>query len=209
MKYLKMLGLAAVAALALMAFAGAGSASASTLCKTSLKPLEPCPVGWKWIKPKLVASLAKGSSAELEAGSLLDTCTEAGVTGQVENEGSETENIRGEVKKENLTWGGCTNKTETLEGGTLEVEAVAAENGNGTVKAKGFKVTVLTLGVSCIYGAGGGITLGEYTESTKHIDVSTTVLRQSGSSFICPASATWKATYVITEPAGTIWVDKF
>ena len=209
MKYLKMLGLAAVAALALMAFAGAGSATASTLCKTKVEPGQKCPTEWRWGKPlNLKASLAKESSTELLAGSLLETCTESSITAEMTNEGSETENVAGEVKAEGLTWGGCTNATKTTEGGTIEIEANAETeaNGNGKVKTKGFKWTIFTFGVTCLYGGGNGITLGTYTEETKHIDVNTTVLRQSGSSFICPATVTWRAAYVITEPAGTIWV---
>jgi hypothetical protein len=49
MKYLKILGLAAVAAAAVMSIAGAGSASATVLCSTTA---DPCPAGQKW--PTLV-----------------------------------------------------------------------------------------------------------------------------------------------------------
>jgi hypothetical protein len=45
MKYLKMLGLAAVAAAALMAFAGAGTASADELCTENENLENMCPAG--------------------------------------------------------------------------------------------------------------------------------------------------------------------
>ena len=44
MKQLKIIGLAAIAALAVTAMLGAGTASASKLCKTTV---EPCPAGWQ------------------------------------------------------------------------------------------------------------------------------------------------------------------
>ena len=64
MKYVKMLGLAAVAAMALMAFLGASSASATVLCKTHIT--SGCAAaGWDYAGP-LEASLKPGTSAFLE-----------------------------------------------------------------------------------------------------------------------------------------------
>jgi hypothetical protein len=43
MKYLKMLGLAAIAAMGLMAFLGASTASATVLCETTPASITRCP----------------------------------------------------------------------------------------------------------------------------------------------------------------------
>ncbi len=69
MKYVKMFGLAAVAAIAAMAFVGAGSASATTLCKVNTNP---CPEASRY--PTHTTFEALSTEAKL-TGSLTVTCT--------------------------------------------------------------------------------------------------------------------------------------
>src|SRR5215470_1129708 len=102
MKYVKMLGLAAVAAMGLMAFLGASTASATVACKTQLTAN--ChSSGWAYPAGTLWdASLEPGSTAILEAtsgGTLEDTCTESTVAGKQENTGSSSETIGIEIPK--------------------------------------------------------------------------------------------------------------
>lgn len=77
MKYLKMLGLAAVAAAALMAFVGAGTASAKegVLCSTTSNPCNS-----KWAAGTVIDFSLKGSAVwtNAENGETLETCTEPG-----------------------------------------------------------------------------------------------------------------------------------
>lgn len=202
MKYLKMIGLAAVAAMALMAFAGAGTASAAgVLCSTATNP---CTSKWA-AKTAMEFTLKTGTSAKLTTteGTVLDTCTGSSVSGTLtENPNSTTKNATGTVATAGLTWSGCSVTTSTLEGGTLEVEAGAS--GAGTVKAKGFKVTTNTgLFGSCVFTAGTGTTLGTLSEGTagsSTLVVNANVTRESG---LCPNSAKWVAEYTLTKPTGT------
>ena len=191
MKYLKILGLAAVAAMAVMAFVGAGTASATVVCKTTASPC-----GSQ--ASELEATLTKGGTASLQAeGITLDTCTEGKVKGSITSQGA-TVTASGPVSAANLTWGNCTQTTTTNEGGTLEVHSISGTE-NGTVTAKGFVVTVNTIFGSCTYGFGTTAkdlgTLVGGAPATLAIEAS--VPRISGP---CPATATWKANYTVTSP---------
>lgn len=59
MRYVKMLGLAAVAALASMAFIGTGSASADWLCHLDVGHENECAVGWRVAKEELIVGLTE------------------------------------------------------------------------------------------------------------------------------------------------------
>ncbi len=201
MKYLKMLGLAAVAAMALTAFLGAGSASATGL--------------WKYTTPSandtlsapvaIVASLETGTSALLKdtLGGANDTCTSSEVKGTVE---STATNPKGKISS--LTFGGCTHTTTPIENaggdfGELEVKSIAGTT-NGTLIGRGSRVTVKStiFGVSCIANTGAGTTLGEITgakSSTGHaiIHINAIITLENG----C-GDSTWTGTYKVTTPTG-------
>jgi hypothetical protein len=194
MKYLKILGLAAVAAMALMAFAG--SASATKLYSGA------SPLG---AGTEIKSSLASGTSATLTdtEGHTLDTCTGSTVVGKTSNAGSSTETVKGTIATTGLTWSGCTVATSTTEGGELEIHHIAGTT-NGTVTAKGFKVSINTvLFGNCVYTAGTTpIHLGTLTgvtslNATLHINA--IVNKSSG---ICNSTAKWVGTYSVTSPAG-------
>jgi hypothetical protein len=193
MKYLKMLGLAAIAAMGLMVFLGASSASATVLCTTTDTPACLMPYGQLTV---IDASLS--GSAILESGSTtLDTCTGGTVKGKINNAGGASETVSGNI--EELTWTGCTNTTDTTALGSLEIHYIENTH-NGTVTGKASKVTVNTLGVTCTYGTGTGTHLGTLTGGEAPVlNISTTVPKIEGS-FICPSSASWTASYTITEP---------
>jgi hypothetical protein len=202
MKYLKMLGLAAVAAAALMAFVGAGTASASVLCSTTTTP---CTSPWKTgtVMDFSLVGTAKLTTTE---GTVLDTCTGGTVKGNLE-QGTSTATAKGNVTAANLTWSGCTSTTDTLTGGTLEIHNIAGTS-NGTVTAKEFRVTVDSFLGSCVMTVGTGVDLGTLTEGkagtgsspdvTLHVNA--VVKRESG---LCGETALWNATYVLTEPKET------
>lgn len=204
MKYVKMLGLAAVAAMALMAFAGAGTASASVLCSTATNPCTSPYANGTTIE----GTLESGTTATLRdtSSSIVNTCTGSSVSGSL-TQGNKKEAAKGAVSTENLTWSGCTAEiTKTVTPGEIEIDA--GTNGNGTVTAKGLVVTQKVSGLSCSYTAGTGITLGSYTESTKTINVNVVVNKDSNhSAFLCPSTAVWVAQYLITKPTGTVYVS--
>jgi hypothetical protein len=200
MKYLKILGLAAVAAMALMAFAG--SASATKLYSGA------SPLG---AGTEIKSSLASGTSATLTdtEGHTLDTCTGSTITGKTANAGSATETVKGTIAASALTWSGCTVATSTTEGGELEIhwrteqeetEGIASKN--GTLTGKGFKVSINTvLFGNCVYTAGAGTDLGTLTGSTTGsatMDINAVVSKSSG---ICNSTAKWVGTYTVTSPS--------
>jgi hypothetical protein len=202
MKYLKMIGLAAVAAMALMAFAGAGTASAAAvLCESGTT----APCATKWSTPKaLDFSLKKETSARLTTteGTPLNTCTTSTVEGTLSRNVS-GENAIGEVLAAGLTFGKCTTEgVKTLTGGTLTVTAALA-NGDGTVLADSFEVTVPGPFGSCVFTAGTGTHLGTLSEGkagASTLVVNAIVNRVSG---LCPTSAKWVAEYTLTSPTET------
>jgi len=192
MKYLKVLGVAAFAAMALMAF-GAGSASATTLFTDSAKTSD-YPAG-----TAIDASLVAGGSATLTSGSgaTIATCTGGTVEGLTSN--TTGTYVSGSVETANLTWSGCSQTTVTTAGGTIHIDHTSGND--GTVTGTGFGVTVAIFGVSCTYGAGEGTHLGTLKGGeTPVLTIATTVKRIAGSTFLCPATAGWDAEYVVTTP---------
>jgi len=204
MRTLKMLALAAIAALGLMAFVGAGTASAATTCKTKPNAANECPTGWHHpIGTIIHATLKVGTTANLEttAGETVDTCTESTIKSHTTTTGGLNKPVKTAVTV--LSWGSvstpCTTTTDTLTLGELEEEANGTV-GNGTVTGSGSKVTVNIAGLSCVYGTGGGTTLGTATGGEPAtIDVNAVINKQEGS-FLCPSTTRWTATYVTTEP---------
>jgi hypothetical protein len=195
MKYVKMLGLAAVAAMALMAFVGAGSASATVLCKTTTTP---CGGGHISLGETITAH---STHVELRStgGAFQSTCKKSTVSGPTTTTGSSTTTVKGSVAATALTWGECSEPVETLEGGNLEIHHITGTH-NGTLTASGFKVKVTIAGVGCKYSAGAGTDLGTVTggaSPTLHINA---IVNEVEPSFFCPDDAVWTGNYVSTTP---------
>jgi hypothetical protein len=183
MKYLKMFGLAAIAAMGLMAFVGASTASADLYTDKA-----------KTIKYKtgttISATLATGKSASLKSGeTTIATCTGGTVHGKTTNE---TGTVSGTI--ESLTWSGCSQTTHTVAKGTLSISTA------GVVTGKGNSVTLGVFGTSCTYGTGEGTTLGTLVSGeTPVLKINANIPRTSGG-FLCPATGTWEAEYIVTTP---------
>jgi hypothetical protein len=189
MKYLKMLGLAAIAAMGLMAFVGAGTASATTLF-TNSNNTSPYPAG-----TTIHATLEPGTSAILESGStIIATCTSSTVHGDTTNETGTW--IDGPITS--LKFEECSQTTHVLATGSLEIMDTGGNTGE--VWGKGNSVTLGVFGTSCTYGTGEGVKLGTITggqEPTLKIDA--TIPRTAGG-FLCPSTGTWTASYLVTSP---------
>jgi hypothetical protein len=201
MKYLKMVGLAALAAMALMALAGAGSASASVLCKTKTNPCTS-----KWAKgTTLEFSLKSGTSAlwREKSGTTLKTCTNATLKGSISVEGSATENVKLSVAGSGFVWSGCTTNTETLKGGEIEIKNITGTD-NGTVTLKGFEFATQFLLGKCSYGMGvSGTDLGTITASaTGDAVIDGNTLIQNTNPICCP-EVVWVEEFTLTAPKET------
>ncbi|MGN6254287.1 MAG: hypothetical protein ACTHO8_04815 [Solirubrobacterales bacterium] len=199
MKYVKMLGLAAIAAAALMAFAAVGSASAATTLT--------CGSGTLCAAETTIESKSEGK-AVLDAPFGNVEC-ESTVKGHTTNTAGSPD---GPITS--LTWSNCGGDTvTTLENGSLSIETEGAtSNNNGTLKSTGSKVTVIHLGVHCIYET-SGTTLGKVTGSANTangkatLDISATIPRVGGNGgAFCGSSAPWTGSYEVTSPA-TLNVD--
>ncbi|MDQ3725057.1 MAG: hypothetical protein M3335_04060 [Actinomycetota bacterium] len=198
MKYIKMLGLAAVAAAALMAFVGASTASATVLCKVNTQTTGCHAGGNAYAKATTVkASLTKTAVLETLGGETLNECTGSTLEGKTETTGGAAETIKGVFVI--ISWSGCLKHTTTIAVGDFELHQ--ANSDNGTLTATGVQVTINGIfGTSCVYGAGEGLNLGTVVGgSPATITINTIVPRISGG-FLCPAEARWTASYEVTSP---------
>jgi hypothetical protein len=220
MKYMKMLGLFAMAAAALMAFAGAASATELYNGATTQK-----------VGTVLDFSLKSGTSAILKEtsppageGGTLDTCTGSTVKGEITSAGSSTTTTTGvntfkekeivegkEVvtTKTGITWSGCTFPTTTTIPGKLEIHHITGTT-NGTLTADaeiGVTINTIFFG-TCVYGVTAGTDLGTLTGGNPaHFTANAVAEKLSGSAFACPETSLWTGTYVSTSPAGDFHVE--
>jgi hypothetical protein len=192
MKHLKMLGLAAFAAMALMAF-GAGSASATKLCTQ-----EACTTVYA-SGTVISSSLKSGSTARLTSGgATVDTCTSSSLCGTTTN--TEGTTVAGNI--ETLTWGSagtsCSVTTDTIKTGSLAIEKTGANEGK--VTGSGSEVTTSTFGTTCTFGTGTGTVLGTIKGGVEPVITISTTVQKTAGNFLCPSTAGWDAEYVVTTP---------
>jgi hypothetical protein len=207
MKYLKMFGLAAIAAMGLMAFLGAGSASASVLCETTPVAGTHCGTSWH-VKAGTVLDFSGVGSTALTGpfGELIATCTESTVKGKTTNTGSTTESVKGTI--EALTFTNCGERTVTANPatlGTLEIHHIAGKD-NGTVTSNDTTVTITKTPFGTCTFQTANTDIGELTGRTAtgkdpifHISA---IIPHESSNF-CP-NGTWEGKY---EYTGTTTFD--
>jgi hypothetical protein len=206
MKYVKMLGLAAVAAAALMAFVGASTASATVLCKTPGTG-EPtgttCPAGWAYEKGTAIHAVNEGT-ATLTTSFLDITCNKSTVQGSTDNEGSASETVTGSITT--LTFEECNCEVKVLAAGTLEVHWISGTH-NGTLTSKNAEVTATCSTifgkVHCIYSTPAtGTDLGTATGGNPAtMDISSADIPRLSTNSLCDTTANWDANYSVTSPA--------
>ena len=207
MKYVKMLGLAAVAAMALMAFVGAGTASATALCKTtpttSGSNIGECPSAWT--VDAVESQLSGTASLETLGGTVLDTCTKGSVSGTTNGTGSTTETVSGNISA--LTWGTeaspCSKTTDTITNGSREIHAIG-DTHNGTLTASNGEVTVNTIFGTCVYGVGTNKDLGEVVGGNPATLAINTIVNKKSGNATCPAEPRWTANYEVTS--SPLWI---
>jgi hypothetical protein len=209
MKYLKMLGLAVIAAAALMAFVGAGTASATTLTGTGCvgTPSNHCAIG-----TVIEAENVGHVTLHPPFGSI--TCKTSKVAGKTTTTGGknakgETESVKGEITALSFTDHGkaCNDGSAivtVLQKGTLEIHSLG--NGNGTLTSSGTEVTVQYLGLDCVFKTNntdiGTVTGSANTGGNAIFDIAAVIPRTGGTSgAFCGEKAQWTGTYKITKPA--------
>jgi hypothetical protein len=200
MKYIKMMGLAVVAALALMAMVGVGSASASgTACKTNTSPCgSPYPVG-----TKLSGSLATGhATLTTSLGNV--TCTTSTVSGVLTSSPVAHGEITGLTFTNcHINGQACEVKAENLP---YTVTGVATGGGNGdltiTPKAGGLNpgatVVCPSAFINCTFSK-SHIVLKVTGGTPATVFAEKVALDRTGG--FCPSTSTWDAHYSITTPS--------
>lgn len=197
MKYVKMLGLAAVAAAALMAFVGASTASATTLTNGSTAMV----VGDE------IHANASGTATLTTTFKNIE-CKESTVAGTISNAGGEGKAVSGNVSS--LTWGNCNCEVKTLSGGSLSISSTGSNT--GAVTSSNAEVTAQCNGtifgnVHCIYSTGAGTSLGTLNGGKgAKLEVKENNIPRLATSAICAEKAHWDATYVVDVPS-TLNVD--
>jgi hypothetical protein len=204
MKYVKILGLAAVAAAALMAFVGAGTASAqnpeeAVLCKVTpteghcpMTPVDQMVTEGTTITSQLVA----GTTAKLTpAGELPeDVCKKSTTSGKTES----TTTPHGLLT---LTFSECSQTTEVLSGGELTIHHDGEHNGTVTSTGSITRIKALFGSLSCDYGGEihEGLTLTGGNPAILMATATVHLVKETG--FIsCPETAIWHGEYEVTSP---------
>jgi hypothetical protein len=200
MKYVKMLGLLAVAAAALMAFAG--SASASTITS---------PTG-----TAATSLTAEGGVTSLHGAFTTVTCQNSHVAGTVSSQGA-GQTVKGNLSA--LSFTTCNFPVHVKKFGSLELHAVtkttphatcAVNYCNGTLTSSGAEVEITTNVGNCIFTTTntnvGTVTGTDTTGGNAQLDVHGTIPR-TGGNFLCGSNGTWTGSYKVTNPA-TLWIDE-
>ncbi|HET7508990.1 MAG TPA: hypothetical protein VFJ65_01950 [Solirubrobacterales bacterium] len=195
MKYVKMLGLAAITAAALTAFVGAGTASATVLCKNNLNTnvcSERYSVGTK-IEGKLVGV------GKMDTSFKTIECNKGSASGTLEKEGSATSTPFGGGVG---TLEECNCEVKIIKNGTLEIHWIEKSD-NGTLTSSGAEATVscntIFGNVHCIYASNNthaGVLVGG-NPATEEFAVNAPRLTTSG---LCAEQGTLTGKYEVTSP---------
>jgi hypothetical protein len=198
MKHLKMLGLAAIAAMGLMAFLGASAASATVLCKQDVT--SGCTS--KIEATKTLTFSAEGSTFLTGPfGEIVSTCTGSTVSGNVTNAGGAAATVVGSITS--LSFTGCTKTVTTTNTsgvtttGTLEVHSIAGTD-NGTVTSNDTTVTIDNTILGTCHFLTSNTPLGTLTGTQKTGGAATFDIEAKIPSENCGFSGQWHGKYVYT-----------
>jgi hypothetical protein len=186
MRYVKTLGLLAVAAAALMAFAGTASATALT-----------SPAGTTYTG----AVRATSSSTSLHGPFITVSCTHSTAEGKVEAHGA---SVTAAGKVSGLTFTGCNYPVTVKKAGALEVHSGSPSR----VTSSGAEVAIHTSVGECVFSTvNTAIDIGQFTGGTpaRH-DIDSVTIPRTGGSFFCGTAGEWTGSYTITTP-GTLLLD--
>lgn len=214
MKYIKILGLLAVAAAALMAFAA--SASATTITS----PTNSAYTGTLHATSENGHVILKNPVANIECSSTVHGLELTHGSGQTAK-GAITTLTWGE--KPGVYAGKCTNNwhVTTLTPGTLEIHWL--ENHVGTLTSSGAKVSTTRLGLVCTYTT-NNTDIGQFTDShtagdttvpvnetiestaTLHVNAKIPIVKAESSALCGEGEAEWKGSYIVNTP-DKIYID--
>jgi hypothetical protein len=181
MKYVKMLGLLAVAAAALMAFAG--TASATTLTS---------PEGTTYTGEIAATS----TNSELDGSFVTVKCGHSEAKGSVEEHGGAT--AGGNVST--LTFTSCNYEPTVITRGHLTIHP------NREITHTGATIHIHTSVGTCGFTT-NSTTIGTLTEGKNaSMDINSAKIPRTSGNFLCGTSGTWTGSYDLTTP-NDLWVD--
>jgi hypothetical protein len=181
MKYIKMLGLLAVAAAALMAFAG--SASATTVTS---------PTGTLYTGP----IEATAGATQLTGAWATVECKHSVVKGKITKHGT---TVTAEGPVESLDFTECNYPTTVIKPGSLV--AHWTKGYDGTLTSVGAEILVHTNIGTCRFNTGTGVDIGTLTGGTPaKLDINSSSIPVTEGNFFCGNSGIWHGSYTVTTP---------
>lgn len=204
MKTLKLLFLGGAASAAILALLGASAASATVLCKTNTTP---CGAANHYSEGTTIhmGLVPKTKSVFETTGGFQNACSGSTIETKTQNTGGLNAAITAAVAVADITFTNCTATTQVIEGGTLEIHHISGSS-NGSITAIGFKIKMNFVGMNCYYGGGTGATIGTLVGATNIITVNGK-LSEVTESAVCPPHILWTATYELSLPASSIYVE--
>jgi hypothetical protein len=198
MKYVKMLGLLAVAAAALMAFAATAPATTLTGPET----------GKIWTST--ITAESEGAT-ELHGSFVTVKCNKSHVEGAVENHGNAV-TAGGNIST--LSFSECNFPVKVLKAGSLEIHPVVHANPGvettGTVTSSGAEVTIETSIANCLFTTKatdvGTFTGTNDTGKTATLDINSAGIPRTGHSIFCGSAGTWTGSYEVKTP-DSLWLN--
>ena len=185
MRYIKMLGLLAVAAAALMAFTGTASAALATSPANT---------------PYTGTIKATSTHSELHGAFISVTCTHSAVEGKIESHGivnKKTVPVSGNISS--LSFSGCNYAVTVLKAGSLS--AHSAGSGNGTLTSTGAEIKIHTSIGECVFTT-NATHIGTLTGGTPaKLDIDSAAIPRTGGSFFCGSSGEWTGNYTVSVPS--------
>lgn len=222
MKYLKMLGLAAIAATALMAFVGPSTASAYTLCELGVNREGKCVTGPNGESrhyasgTKFTADSTNSKLTVFGEGAATEyiTCSTSKVALESTSTGDDLDGaVTGKITS--VEWEGCAVKggfpsctVSKSSGYTGSVTGTSGGNGSVNVKGTGIRTKVVCgLIFSCEYEpTASGISLSLTGGNPAVMTASEQPLTLVAGGFGCGTEAKWDSTYNLEGANSALWV---
>jgi hypothetical protein len=205
MKYLKMFGLAVIAAMGLMAFVGAATASAKegVLCSTTTTP---CTAKWP-IGTLLDWTLKSGTTFKHTDTNVntLDTCTLATLRWKVTANPDATGTATGEDTAVILGSAStpCTVTTDIIKLGKWKIAGIPGTHNGLLYSDAPTEITTSIFGSSCNYGMETGAQIGEIIGGEAPSLKVNAVAKKFVGGFLCPETSRLDGEFILTEPTKT------
>ncbi len=213
MKYVKMLGLAAVAALALMAVVGVSSAAASAKVCSTTGTGAACAAGHgtEYTTQKFTGTTVETRTAVLLSGFNVVTC-HSHIEGEITHGGAGkiTSLTFTNCINDSLFGASCTASSNASPTNPWNGTAVAEGGGNGRLEISSEVTGQFTcVSTNCRYKAANAGTKGEIKvtggETATVTATKVPLALEQPSSESCSATATWSGTYSVTTP-DSLWL---